>query len=278
MSLSKGGTYTEGGEGVDEGSLGNALGNIYAERYYEQQREKNQPKSTPHGASTDDLCMTNGESTCSTPRGASTDDLCMTTGEPSCPKQSSAPPQPRQKSSPRKSTAPARQPAQQTYPDPNDVIHGTLNINPDSTHGVGNNGTIPKPTDVPQTYSSPLDANLGPTTDETAGRQFEASESDCANADLEHCIGDDPVNPPTDAGAGGEGGNQPPNSSGGVAGDPDDPDVTVTASDDSFMVEHAGPRPVIHREGQYCRCGCNPACAVTLGGAAGRRRGGSSNR
>jgi len=65
--------------------------------------------------------------------------------------------------------------------------------------------TPPKPTDVPQTYSNALDANLGPSTDETAGLQYTASASDCHNAGFTHCIGDDPVNPPTQTGGGGSG-------------------------------------------------------------------------
>ncbi|WP_283215120.1 DNRLRE domain-containing protein [Pseudofrankia sp. DC12] len=116
--------------------------------------------------------------------------------------------------------------AEKTYPDPNSVVHGTLHVNPDSTHGVGNNGTIPKPTDVPQTYSSPLDADLGPTTDETAGLQYTASASACKDDGLAHCIGDDPVNPPTQTGNGGTGqggdGTPPPISNGGGELDPED--------------------------------------------------------
>ncbi|WP_198153048.1 DNRLRE domain-containing protein [Pseudofrankia sp. DC12] len=128
--------------------------------------------------------------------------------------------------------SPATNPAQQTYPDPNDVIHGTLNINPDSTHGVGNNGTIPKPTDVPQTYSNPLDANLGPATDQTAGLQYTASADDCHNAGLTHCIGDDPATPPTQTGgAGAGGGDHPPTSTSSDAGDDPEGEIPYNSTD-----------------------------------------------
>ncbi|WP_307874373.1 DNRLRE domain-containing protein [Frankia nepalensis] len=75
-------------------------------------------------------------------------------------------------------------PAQQEYPRPEDVIHGPFYVNSNPLNGVG---TEPDP-GPRQEYSSPLEVNLGPTTDQTAGRQYQVQT--CQDVTPGQCIGD----------------------------------------------------------------------------------------
>lgn len=97
---------------------------------------------------------------------------------------------PRSTGKPAASVQNAPRPPAATTQAPPIGIHGTLYVNPDSTHGIGTN---PSPTDVPQQYSSPLSATLERSPNPNLPPDPHNTFPTCEEVNPGHCIGDAPT-------------------------------------------------------------------------------------